>query len=553
MAYCQTDRWANKSPYVKLTVTEKSSTATVSTLSWTLQYIADSEARTSVAKQYTVTIAGKTVKSGTYDINKKVGTYTIASGTIDITKTNSSQTISFGCSMAFNLTWSGVYGGTKTASGSITVPAISVYTISYDANGGSGAPGSQTKSHGVNLTLSTTTPTRTGYTFLGWGTSSTDTSVDYKAGATYTTDASITLYAIWKAHTYIIKYNYNGGGGPALADQTKTYGVDIKITSLVPTRQKYRFLGWGTSANATTVAYNSGATYSNNAPITLYAVWELIYIAPQIINPTIMRCDSAGASDEMGTYALVAFTWTSDQTVSYIKIQHKLSTDSKWSNDVETTPNTTSGEIYQIIGGGALDAEYTYDILITIRDSLDYITESFLLPGTHYVIDILAGGKGVAFNKPAELDGVMDVDYSAKFRQPVVFDESVTFNVKPQNKVLWSGALHMNGEQTITLNEAISEQEHGIVLVWSYYTDADGAKDHSFNTFFISKYQVIAYANYGHTFIMGINAGFSSMGAKYVYFTDKTITGHSGNTTSGTNSGIMFNNTNYVLRCVIGM
>ncbi|MFI3141500.1 MAG: InlB B-repeat-containing protein [Clostridia bacterium] len=44
------------------------------------------------------------------------------------------------------------------------------YTVKYYANGGSGAPSSQTKYEDVTLKLSTTVPTRTGYTFLGWGT-----------------------------------------------------------------------------------------------------------------------------------------------------------------------------------------------------------------------------------------------------------------------------------------------------------------------------------------------------------------------------------------------
>lgn len=42
------------------------------------------------------------------------------------------------------------------------------YTISYNANGGSGAPGSQTKTHGTDLTLSSTKPTRNGYNFSKW-------------------------------------------------------------------------------------------------------------------------------------------------------------------------------------------------------------------------------------------------------------------------------------------------------------------------------------------------------------------------------------------------
>ncbi len=75
---------------------------------------------------------------------------------------------------------------------------VASYTISYDANGGWNAPSSQTKVHGTNLTLTTDKPTRSGYTFLGWGTSTGDTSVNYEPGSTYSTDASKTLYAIWK-------------------------------------------------------------------------------------------------------------------------------------------------------------------------------------------------------------------------------------------------------------------------------------------------------------------------------------------------------------------
>lgn len=81
--------------------------------------------------------------------------------------------------------------------------AWNTYTISYNANGGSGAPGNQTKTYGTNLTLSSTKPTRTYYTFLGWSTSSTATSASYGAGATLTSDlsttngATVTLYAVW--------------------------------------------------------------------------------------------------------------------------------------------------------------------------------------------------------------------------------------------------------------------------------------------------------------------------------------------------------------------
>ncbi len=68
----------------------------------------------------------------------------------------------------------------------------------HHGNGGSGAPGKQIKTWGTNLTLSKTIPTRSGYKFLGWGTSSADTTPDYQPGGTYSINAGITLYAIWK-------------------------------------------------------------------------------------------------------------------------------------------------------------------------------------------------------------------------------------------------------------------------------------------------------------------------------------------------------------------
>ena len=77
-----------------------------------------------------------------------------------------------------------------------------MYTVSYNANGGTGAPSSQTKTHGVTLTLSSTKPTRSGYTFLGWSTSSSATSPTYYAGGSYTGNANVTLYAVWHKHTY---------------------------------------------------------------------------------------------------------------------------------------------------------------------------------------------------------------------------------------------------------------------------------------------------------------------------------------------------------------
>ena len=165
-------------------------------------------------------------------------------------------------------------GSIYTANAGVTLYAvwqINTYAVRYDANGGTGAPSAQTKTYGTTLKLSSTIPTRTGYTFKGWATSASG-SAAYAAGANYTSNAAITLYAVWEIKTYSVQYNANGGTGAPSA-QTKRYGTDLVLSSTIPTRTGYTFKGWATSASGS-VAYSSGAAYSSNAAITLYAVWE---------------------------------------------------------------------------------------------------------------------------------------------------------------------------------------------------------------------------------------------------------------------------------------
>lgn len=306
---------------------------------------------------------------------------------------------------------------TKNVSFTVTVPAWTSYVIAYNANGGTGAPGNQTKWKDQALTLSGTKPTRTGHSFLGWSTSSTATTATYSAGGNYTANAAATLYAVWKANTYTVKYNANGGTG-APGDQTKTYGKTLTLSSTKPTRTNYAFKGWGTSASATTVSYAAGASYTNNAAVTLYAVWELSYIKPRLSNLSIVRSNSAGTANDEGTYALVTFDWECNLAVSSVVVKWKLPSASAWTS-ATVSVSGTSGTVNHVIGSGSLSTESSYDIHITVSDSggssyvLGTLT-SMLLP-----FDALAGGKGVAFGKTAELEGVAEFEFDGKFNKPV--------------------------------------------------------------------------------------------------------------------------------------
>lgn len=96
-------------------------------------------------------------------------------------------------------------GGRYTDNANISLYAVweqTVYTISYNANGGNGAPSAQTKTMGQTVTISSVVPTRYNHSFMGWATSDYAGSAEYYGGESYYADASVTLYAVWVERNY---------------------------------------------------------------------------------------------------------------------------------------------------------------------------------------------------------------------------------------------------------------------------------------------------------------------------------------------------------------
>ena len=220
----------------------------------------------------TTSYIGSTKKSGSGGFSASGDTYKsiVGSWSHTIKKAHSAQTVTL---KAVTKNSSGFQNGTSTASKSINIPARTSYTVSYSANGGSGAPSSQTKWYGETLKLSSTQPTRTGYTFAGWATSSTATTASKKPGDTYTSNAAATYYAVWTPDVFAVSYDGNGGTAPTKT--SRTYGKPFTLSATVPTRDGCRFTGWLCGGNV----YAAGATVSDfNAtasPLTFTAQWEL--------------------------------------------------------------------------------------------------------------------------------------------------------------------------------------------------------------------------------------------------------------------------------------
>lgn len=183
----------------------------------------------------------------------------------------------------FSARFSGIEagGGSGTVAIPFVVPALPGYNIRYNANGGTGAPGEQIKVYGQTLTLSTVVPTRTGYTFLGWATTSSATSPQYQPGGAFNIDNFTTLYAVWRRNVVSLTYDANGGvfgdGGNIL---TKNYNYGDTLGTLEAVKRPYyKFLEWNTNRYGEGQTINSSTVITQN--ITVYAQWKtdsVIYV-----------------------------------------------------------------------------------------------------------------------------------------------------------------------------------------------------------------------------------------------------------------------------------
>ena len=522
--------------------------------------------------KYSITIDGSNSGSKSCTFNSRGGYVTIGSYTKPVTMDKSGQAKTIDISAALS---TGISPSSISGSMSYELPAVTwQWTVSYDANGGSGAPGSQTKTYGSNLTLSNTKPTRTGHTFLGWSTDKNATSATYQPGGSYTSNSGATLYAVWKINTYTVSYDANGGSG-APGSQTKTYGATLTLSKTKPTRTNYNFKGWSKDKSATSPTYSAGGVYTEDAAVTLYAVWELAYWAPKITDVFVHRCTNTGVNDEEGLYAKVDFKWECCQILGANNVK-SITVDSK-----TVSVSGTTGSVSAVVGGNYSIDEY-YRIPIVVVDSKNGTsTYDTYIESYSFTIDFKAGGKGVAFGMPAKEDG-FHVNFPSHFYEAIkcyagiqseegaisghsiIGDDIYSYgditangNLTYTQKVLWSGIWHGGWAQAAgeaIFSEPVSIQHSGIVLVFQEYDPStQKVSGTNINSFFVSKEQIalLSGAGVNFTFVQWFGNQFVS---KYLYINDTKITGNVDNATgSWTRNGVDFCNNKTVLTKVIGV
>jgi hypothetical protein len=151
-----------------------------------------------------------------------------------------------------------------------------VYTLTFDANGGTGAvPAPQTVTVGRAVALpGEGNLSFSGKTFTGWSVVPSGAGTAYAPGDLFTVTGNQTFYARWvnddEARKYTVAFTANGAAGAPPASQTVYSGISVTIPdkgNLVNTGKD--FTGWNTAADGTGTSYAAGDTLAVSANVTL--------------------------------------------------------------------------------------------------------------------------------------------------------------------------------------------------------------------------------------------------------------------------------------------
>ena len=164
---------------------------------------------------------------------------------------------------------------------------------------------------------------------------------------------------IWIYDTFTISYDMNGGVGN-ISNQVKVNSYDMIISSIVPTKANYEFLGWSRDKNATVAEYLSGTVFTENENTILYAVWK----AP-LSNTTFLPKTSITLGDSI-TINAKASGGTGDYTYA---VYYKKASAEKWSTAQAYKANSTISF--------KPAAAVKYDVCVKVKDSKGTIAKQY--------------------------------------------------------------------------------------------------------------------------------------------------------------------------------
>lgn len=403
----------------------------------------------------------------------------------------------------------------------------------------------------------------------------------YGESTTSSCSASISIPALAPA---TITFNANGGSGTVPSAINTYVGVANTIPSNSLTRTGYTFNGWNTASDGSGTAYATGSTITPTGNVTLYAQWKTTFVNPEIQNLLAFRTANAsgGASPTVtstGTTGFCKFELVGGANYTFTSATVQFGTATAKS----MTKSGTTLYGYSTVDSIAQASAYTVKVTVVVKGTdgvsrtytdstyisksvpvFDATPNSFALGGV--ARDVTGDEKPFDCYMDASFYGNVDVTGKVNAKD-ADFNGTININgipIKGCHKIRTmrngetssytydSIGWYMGGTHTVLLEETVSIQQNGLILVWSFYNG--GAKNWGWNFTVIPKIFVTDNTDGGgmSTF-MSEAATLGNVGVKYIYIRDDRIIGNDNNTKSGTGpSAIKYYNNRFVLRWVYG-
>ena len=160
----------------------------------------------------------------------------------------------------------------------------------------------------------------------------------------------------------------------------------------------------GTITYTVKVTDSRGRTATASVSISVVA-----YSAPSFTATEAFRCASNGTASETGTYisakASGTYSSVSSKNSMTLQVQYGLTTSSAYSTAVTLTNGTAS-----VIGGGSIDANYSFNVKFTLTDQFNTIEKILTVGTAAYTVFFRQGGNGVALGKVSERANAVEIN-----------------------------------------------------------------------------------------------------------------------------------------------
>ena len=308
---------------------------------------------------------------------------------------------------------------------------VNSYTITFDTAGGSEIA-SITQDYGTAITVPES-PTREGYTFIGW---------DKAIPATMPAE-NVTITAQWEINQYTI--TFDTAGGSEIAPITQDYGTVIAAPAN-PTREGYTFIGWDKAIPSTMPAEN----------MIITAKWRDIAVPTGEIKIAENGWKSFLNTITFGLFfkdtQMVTVT-AADNSGEAVKIEYLLS-------DKALTESELAGMTFTAYSAPfSINPDNEYIIYVRLTDNAgntDYIcSDGIVLDGTSPVITGIENGKTYCAAQTVTVDEKY-VDTVTVNGTAVTLDENGSFTLAPADggqKIVVTDKAGNTAEMTVTVND----------------------------------------------------------------------------------------------------